>query len=295
MSLPTVAILAPGDMGHAVGAILRGRGVRVVTNLTGRSAASVGRAQRAGFEAIADDVALVSAADLFLSIVPPAEARSVARRAAAAARAAGTTLAYVDCNAISPDTARDIGIIVEAAGLAYIDAGIIGPPPKAGETKTRFYASGREAAAFAALGEHGLDIRVIDATIGSASGLKMCYAALTKGFQALLTQSFVAAHHLGLTDALRSELALSRPQALADADRGLPQIPGKAYRWIAEMDEIAATFAGSGLSPATFRSIAEIYQFVAGAAGRPIASADEYAAALASLAAPDPARPRAAD
>jgi 3-hydroxyisobutyrate dehydrogenase-like beta-hydroxyacid dehydrogenase len=292
MSLPIVAILAPGDMGHAVGAMLRQHGVRVITNLAGRSPASAERAAKAGFEAMADDVALVRAADLVLSIVPPAEARDVARRIAGAARGGGTSFTYVDCNAVSPDTARDIGVVVEAAGLAYVDAGIIGPPPKPGETKTRFYAAGRDAPAFARLAQYGLDIRVLDGATGSASGLKMCYAALSKGFLALLTQSLVTAHHLGLAGALRDELALSRPQALAEAERGLPQIPGKAYRWIAEMEEIAATFAAAGLSPDPFRSIAEVYRFATRVAGRPIATADDYAAALA--AAPAPA-PRAAD
>jgi hypothetical protein len=198
---------------------------------------------------------------------------------------------------VAPDTARDIGVIVEAAGLTYVDAGIIGPPPKPGETKTRFYASGAQAPAFARLAQYGHDIREVDATIGSASGLKMCYAALSKGFLALLTQSLVTARHLGVAGALRDELALSRPHVLAEADRGLPQIPGKAHRWIAEMDEIAATFAAAGLSPAAFRAMAEIYQFVSGAAGRPIVTAEDYAAALeAAAAAARPARrPTAAD
>lgn len=294
MSLPTVAILAPGDMGHAVGAVLRRHGVRVTTNLAGRSAASGERATRAGLEILADDVALVVDADIFLSIVPPAEALAVARRVAAAARAGGAQFTYVDCNAVSPDTARDIGVIVEAAGLAYVDAGIIGPPPKPGESKTRFYAAGPHAASFMQLADRGLDIRIVDGQIGSASALKMCYAALSKGFLALLTQSLVAARHLGIAESLRSELALSRPHVLAEAERGLPQIPGKAYRWIAEMEEIAATFAGAGLSPASFRAIADVYQFVATVSGQPVKTVEDYAAALQAAAAA-PSQPTAAD
>lgn len=294
MSLPTVAIVAPGDMGHAVGAILRQHGVRVTTNLAGRTAASGERARRAGMEVLADDVALIADADIFLSIVPPAEALAVARRAAAAARAGSAQFTYVDCNAVSPDTARDIGVIVEAAGLMYVDAGIVGPPPKPGESKTRFYASGPHAASFMQLAKHGLDIRIVDAQIGSASALKMCYAALSKGLLALLTQSLVTARHFGVAKALHDELSLSRPHVLAEAERGLPQIPGKAYRWIAEMEEIAATFAGAGLSPAAFRSIADVYQFVATVSGQPIKSVEEYAAALQAAAA-SPPRSTAAD
>jgi 3-hydroxyisobutyrate dehydrogenase-like beta-hydroxyacid dehydrogenase len=283
MAVPTVAILAPGDMGHATGAVLRRGGVRVITNLAGRSSRTADFAKTAGIEPVADDQILVRDADILLSIAPPGEAVGIARRIAAALAATKATLLYVDCNAISPDTSREIGAIVSEAGAVYVDAGIIGPPPKPGENRTRFYVAGPQAAAAAAaaLGAYGLDIRIVDGGIGAASALKMCYAATTKGMQALATQALVAAETLGVTDALRAEFAISRANFLAEIESGLPKVPAKAYRWVAEMEEIAATFAGVGLGPEVFEGIAEIYRLVADSA-RHSRTVEDYVSALSA-------------
>jgi L-threonate 2-dehydrogenase len=150
---PTIAIMSPGDMGHAVGGVLRDAGLRVISQLNGRSERTRGLAARAGIEAVADDAALVREADMLLSILVPAAATALAERIARAVRRSGGALLYADCNAIAPQTARHIAEIVEGAGARFVDAGIIGPPPKPGASSTRFYASGPEAATFARLGE----------------------------------------------------------------------------------------------------------------------------------------------
>lgn len=262
MTPPTVAILAPGDMGHAVGRVLVEHGARVVTVLAGRSARTAGLAAKAGIADLADDRALVEAADIVLSILPPDRAVALAERVAAALRAAARKTVFVDCNAVAPATARHIARIVESAGAAFVDAGIIGPPPRTGAAATRFYASGAEAARFAALGAHGLDIRVIGAEPGQASALKMCYAAMTKGVTAIQTEAMVAGRALGVEAALFDELKLSQAAMLKRAETAVPEMPPKAYRWIGEMEEIAATFGAVGLTPRLFEGVAEIYRFV---------------------------------
>src|SRR5215475_269851 len=139
-----VAIIAPGEMGSAVAARLSERGVRVTTSLAGRSAASTARAQRAHMVPVADDDALVDGADFFFSICPPGEAVALAQRLAPALTGAQKKPIYVDCNAISPATALEIGEVLALTGCQYVDAGIIGPPPQAkpSGTGTRFYVSG---------------------------------------------------------------------------------------------------------------------------------------------------------
>ena len=171
---PTIAIMFPGDMGHAVGSVLRRGGLRVITRIDGRSERTRALAARAGIEGVADDAALLRQADVVLSILVPAAAPTLAERIARAVRASGATPLYVDCNAIAPQTTRRIAEIIEGAGARFVDAGIIGPPPKPGAASTRFYASGREAAAFARLGEFGLDVRVVGDEPGQASAVKMC-------------------------------------------------------------------------------------------------------------------------
>jgi 3-hydroxyisobutyrate dehydrogenase-like beta-hydroxyacid dehydrogenase len=190
---PTIAIMSPGDMGHAVGAVLREGGLRVISALDGRSRRTRTLATRAGIEQVADDAALAREADMLLSIVVPSEAITLAERIAGALRRTGAAPLYVDCNAIAPQTVRHVAGVVEAAGGRFVDAGIIGPPPKPGGSSTRFYASGRDAAAFARLRDFGLDVRVVGDQPGQASALKMCYAALTKGTTALMTELAIAA------------------------------------------------------------------------------------------------------
>jgi len=263
MSSMAVAIVAPGEMGHAVGATLRAHGARVTTCLSGRGERSRARAQQAGMEIVAEDTDLIRGTDLFLSIVPPAAAAGLAERIADAMGRAGAAPPYVDCNAISPATAGAVGRTIAVAGALFIDAGIIGGPPKPGSPGPRFYTSGPDVQAFSRLRDFGLDIRPIGPTIGQASAMKMSYAALTKGLAALGTELLVAGRLAGVSDALAAELTASQPQLLQWLTKQLPAFPPKAHRWVAEMEEIADTFASHGLPDATLKGAAEFYDLVA--------------------------------
>jgi 3-hydroxyisobutyrate dehydrogenase-like beta-hydroxyacid dehydrogenase len=264
MRVETVAIMAPGDMGHAVAKVLAAGDLRVITCLAGRSARTRALAATAGVEDVGDDRTLVREADMLLSILVPARAQDLALRLAPALQAAGKGLLYVDCNAIAPETARRIGEIVEAAGGCFVDAGIIGPPPRPGASGTRFYASGTAAQDLAALGAFGLDVRIVGERPGDASAVKMCYAALTKGTTAIMTELLVAAERLGVGDALRAELDHSQGAMVERMGKSVPAMVPKAHRWVGEMEEIARTFAGVGLTPLTFEGAAALYAFIAG-------------------------------
>jgi L-threonate 2-dehydrogenase len=262
--------MSPGDMGHAIGATLRhGGGLRVITCLAGRSPRTRALAAAAGIEDTGSDDALVREADVLLSVLVPAEALALAERLAPAIRATAQSredsrpLVYADLNAIAPQTARRIGEVVTGAGARFVDGGIIGGPPQPGASSPRIYLSGPDAPALAALGNHGLDVRCMGGDIGQASGLKMCYAALTKGLTALGTELLTAARALGLSDALRAELESSQSGVLRQLERGVPGMPPKAYRWVGEMEEIAATFGALGLTPRMLLGAADLYRFVA--------------------------------
>jgi 3-hydroxyisobutyrate dehydrogenase-like beta-hydroxyacid dehydrogenase len=266
MAIETVAIMAPGDMGHAVAAVLKAGGLRMITCLAGRSARTRALAERAGIVDVGDDRRLVAEADALLSILVPSCALELAERLAPALRASGQGLLYADCNAIAPSTACRDGALVEAAGGRFVDAGIIGPPPRLGAAGTRFYASGAAAEDFAAFGAYGLDVRVVGGRAGDASAVKMCYAALTKGTTAIMTELLVAAARLGVSDALRAELELSQSAMVERMQKSVPAMVPKAHRWVGEMEEIARTFADVGLTPATFEGAAALYAFTAGTA-----------------------------
>lgn len=257
--LRTIGVQSPGDMGHGVGAFLRSRDFRVVTALEARSPASRARAERAGLEDVGSLDALVGEADLVLSIVPPSVAPVLAGECAAAMRRTGHTPLYADCNAVSPQTVREIEKELAGAAAPFVDGGIIGAAPAEGRPATRLYVSGPRAAELEVLAGEGdqgaLDVRTLGPEIGSASGLKMVYAALTKGTMTLQTAVLVAAERLGLLAELERELDESQPQARAQMRR-IAFLPADSARWIGEMQEIAATFRGAG-APAGFHEGAE--------------------------------------
>ena len=219
---PTIAIMSPGDMGHAVAAVLRQGGLRVISQLDGRSQRTRALAERAGIEEVADDDH-PGARSRDRPVDPGAGASDRARRADRPARSLRVARGRSTSTATRSrqQTTRQIAEIIEGAGARFVDAGIIGPPPKPGASSTRFYASGRDAAAFARLGDFGLDVRVVGDQPGQASALKMCYAALTKGTTALMTQLSVAAARLGVSEALSAEFAAEPAgDARAHAARG---------------------------------------------------------------------------
>ncbi|MDE2007001.1 MAG: NAD(P)-dependent oxidoreductase, partial [Rhodospirillales bacterium] len=229
---PIVAVIAPGAMGSAVATCLAARGVEIRTSLAGRSDASRARARRAGMIAV-DDAAL-AASDFVLSIVPPGEAIALAERLAPALRAAKRKPVYVDCNAIAPATAARVAAVIAPTGAAFVDGGIIGPPPTPGSGGTRLYLSGPEAHRAAMLGEWGIGVKLLDGPIGFASAMKLSYAGITKGFTALATMMALAARRAGTEAALHAELAQSQPHLLTWLTRQVPKMPDKAYRWVAE-------------------------------------------------------------
>lgn len=261
MSIETVGILSPGDMGHSVGAVLKANGIRAVTALDGRSARTHELAAAAGIEDLGTLERLVPEADAILSIVVPAAARQIAREVAEALRATGATLLYADCNAVAPSTARDVASIISAVGGRVADAGIIGPPPN--RPGNRFYTSGPGAEELVTLSQHGLDVRLLPGDIGQASGLKICYAALTKGLQALGLELLVAAEAMGLHDALATEQAETMSAVRGYLERITPTMPPKAHRWVGEMEEIAQAFADLGMTPRLFQGVADMYRMVA--------------------------------
>src|SRR5476651_1592323 len=231
---PIVAVIAPGMMGSAVATRLTASGVRVRTSLTGRSAATIARAKAAGM-IDATDAQLVEA-DFILSIVPPGEALALAERLAPAMRDANRKPVYVDCNAVSPGTVMRIDRVVTESGAAFVDGGIIGPPPEPDSSWTRIYLSGPDAERVAVLQQFGLSTRVQPGPVGAASAMKMSYAGITKGFTALGATMMLAAMRAGTADALVAEMTVSQPVLLKWLTNQMPKMHSKAYRWVAEME-----------------------------------------------------------
>jgi 3-hydroxyisobutyrate dehydrogenase-like beta-hydroxyacid dehydrogenase len=243
----TVAVLHPGRMGAAVGALLVGAGIDVRWLPAGRGPGTWRRAEDAGLGAV-DDLA---GCDVVLSICPPAAAIDTAREVA------GFGGLYVDANAISPATAARVRDLVEDGGAAYVDGGIIGGPPT--EPGTRLYLSGPRALEVVALFDGtALDARVVDGDC-AASALKMAYAAWSKISAALVLGIEATAREHGVAEALHEEWRLS---GLDLADRlasGERAARAKGWRWVDEMRQIAATFDTAGQPEGFGAAAAEVF------------------------------------
>lgn len=255
----TIAMLHPGEMGAATGAGLVARGHRVLWASADRSAATRKRSEDAGLEDAETLARAVQAADIVFSVCPPHAALDQARAVAAC----GFGGIYVDANAVSPETTRAVGRVVEAAGASYVDAGIIGPPPLPGAS-VRLYLCGNKAANIAALFEGCImQAIVIEGAVGAASALKVCFAAWNKGATALLAGIRALAEQEGVSAALLAEWSISLPE-IPKRSEVVTVSARKAWRWIAEMEEIAASFEAAGLPSGFHLAAADIYRRLEG-------------------------------
>ncbi len=259
----TIAILSPGDMGHAVGRLLREHEVKVLTCLEGRSPRTRSLSEQAGIIDVPTMEELVVQSDLILSITVSEAVPRLCQQVADAVAATGTSLLFAECNAIAPQLSQRMESVINATGNRYVDASIIGCPPRNGSSP-RFYVSGPHAKEMEGLIDRGLDVRVIGPDTGQASGIKMCYAAMTKGSAALFTELLMAAEMMGLSKELLAEFQSSQPAFHQRMEGWLPGLPAKANRWVSEMQEIEATFDGLGLTPLIFQGVADMYRLVGG-------------------------------
>jgi L-threonate 2-dehydrogenase len=279
-----VAIIAPGAMGAGVGKRLTSHGVRVLTALAGRSEATAARAREAGMAAAGDEE--IAAADFILSILPPGDALALAQRFAPVLVASNAKPVYVDCNAVNPATVERVAAAIAPTGCSFVDAGIIGAPPKGNDAGPRFYASGAAAPRFAALRQYGLDVRVLEGPPSAASALKMSYAGITKGTQAIGAAMMLAAMRAGSAAALFDELSFSQKEMLAQFKQQLPMMPAKAYRWVAEMREIAGFVGDDPAAHELYEGAAHFYERIAedfSADQKAVAALKEFLAKASSV------------
>jgi 3-hydroxyisobutyrate dehydrogenase-like beta-hydroxyacid dehydrogenase len=246
-------------MGEGVGASIKGQGFDVITVLAGRSDETRMRAQRGGFRDVPDLEALVSEADLVISIMPPERAEAIAADVTAAMKATGRTPPFADMNAIAPTTAQRIAAGIVDAGADYIDGGIIGWPPLKSEALTKLYVSGPQAGLMDVLDGNGKKVIQLGDEIGRASAVKMIYASVTKGTDSLLTAAYTAAEALGIREVLEREW---QGDVLDRMARRVPALPADAGRWIGEMEQIAETYASIGVTANYHKGAAEMYRLL---------------------------------
>jgi 3-hydroxyisobutyrate dehydrogenase-like beta-hydroxyacid dehydrogenase len=257
---PVIGLLHPGEMGAAVGRCLTAAGYEVLWASESRGPQTAARARAAGLTDAGTPAEVADRADVIFSICPPHAALDVAWAVQ------GFGGFFVDANAISPATAREVALMVEEGGATYIDGGIIGMPPPPSPSPvtdggTRLYLSGDEAHAVRGLFDGtSVDVRVLGSGLWAASTIKMAYAAWTKGTAALLLESRALARADGVEDALLAEWTISQPSLADRSRRAADSAATKGWRWVAEMEEIAASMAAAGLPDGFHQAAAEIFR-----------------------------------
>ncbi|KAL0938984.1 uncharacterized protein CTRU02_205593 [Colletotrichum truncatum] len=294
-----IGVISIGDMGVGIAKLLIAKGFQVATNCKGRSEDTIQRARDAKVELIDSDFDLASQCAAILSVVPPRDAEATAQRIIDAldGTSRSVPLYFVDMNAVAPSTCKSIADLFSRSRVpaVFIDACIIGAPPRprsapnagtnlsssAPQTDDNddwsvpgmpmsgphnladFPISSGETESLGARLSAVLGGKHISPEIGAASGLKMCFASMSKGFTAIATQAFTTASRIGVLDHLREELSTRLPAYLQFAEKGVVTMPPKAYRWVREMEEISKTHAEEGgFGPELFLGAAGVYKAV---------------------------------
>jgi 3-hydroxyisobutyrate dehydrogenase-like beta-hydroxyacid dehydrogenase len=251
-----VGVLHPGEMGAAIAAALRRRGTELLWASSGRSEATARRAADADLSDAGSVTELVERSDVIVSVCPPHAAVGVARSIQ------GFDGIYVDANAVSPSTAREIAGVIEAEGGRFVDGGIVGPPPSRARS-TRMYLSGPSAQSVADLfARTRVETPIVSDQVGAASAVKMAYAAWSKGTAAMLLAIRALARAEGIEDVLVDEWRVSIPELPKQSMRAARSAGAKGWRWTGEMEEIAATFASADQPDGFHLAAAEVFRRV---------------------------------
>ncbi len=254
-----LGILYPGNMGISIAASAQNSNCEVHWASEGRSIRTRERAKEFDLRDTNTLANLCDTCSAIVSVCPPHAAEEVAEQVLAC----GFTGLYLDANAISPQRAVRIGEKMTAAGVMFVDGGIIGGP--AWEPgRTWLYLSGRQAQEMASCFSAGpLETDVIGEAVGKASALKMCYAAWTKGSTALLCAILGAAESLEVWEELRRQWERNWPGFADQSANRVRQVTAKAWRFAGEMDEISATFEEAGVPGGFHAAAADLYRRMA--------------------------------
>jgi L-threonate 2-dehydrogenase len=279
--MTAIAVVSMGEMGSGIAGLLVENGARVLTSLEGRSAASLRRADAAGVENL-DDAEMIEQAELVLSIVPPSAAGTTAERFLPLIKRSKGKPMFLECNAIAPQTVLALSKPFAEQSLRFGDAAILGLSPKIRGTSPRFYMSGPVQPEADLLCSFGLDTIVLSGALGDASALKMAYAGINKGFQAIGTAMILGATRNGAADSLIAELQDSQPEFYVWLSKRLPAMYSKAYRWDDEMREIAKFLEPERGAVGMLTGAADLYNHIAtefreGAGSEIISAIDRFA------------------
>ncbi|MDF1594402.1 MAG: NAD(P)-binding domain-containing protein [Desulfobacterales bacterium] len=228
MSKLNIGILHPGQMGISIAASAQNTGHTVYWASEGRSRHTLARAEKFNLLDTYNLKKLCETCSFIISVCPPHAAEDVANNVSSC----GFNGFYIDANAISPQRAIRIGQKMAAAGISFVDGGIIGPPAW-NPGKTWIYLSGNDASVVASCFSAGpLETVVMGEKVGKASALKMCFAAYSKGTRALLCAILAVADLYGARGELQQQWSRNDSDFSEKAVEKVKGATAKAWRYI---------------------------------------------------------------
>lgn len=206
-----VGLIGYGEVGRILAEDLGAQGVTVLA-FDRKQHLPEGDAQRQALEQHAqhhgvalqpDAAALAAASDLVISAVTASQTECAAQAAAPGLQA---DTWFLDFNSASPGAKQRAAAVVEAAHARYVEAAVMTSVPPY-RIRVPMLLGGAHAAELAAcIGSLGFDARVASDRLGVASATKMCRSVMIKGLEALVVESFTAARHYGVEDAVLASL-----------------------------------------------------------------------------------------
>jgi 3-hydroxyisobutyrate dehydrogenase len=262
-----IGLVGYGEVGRILAEDLRAKGLTVsACDLKLGQAESAGplmdHARQHGVQLTASHRELAGRSDLVISAVTASQAVPAAQ---ACAQGLKPGSAFLDVNSASPRAKQRAAQLVHAAGGRYVEGAVMTSVPPY-RSQVPLLLGGPHAAAMAPLlNQLGFAAQVASDQLGVASATKMCRSVMIKGLEAMVIESFTAARHYGVEDAVIASLRETFPgidwekQAAYFFQRAIEH----GRRRSEEVREVAITVKEAGLTPWSAAGTAERQAWVA--------------------------------
>ena len=261
-----VALIGFGEVGRILAEDLRAQGVEVCAfdlKLRGEAGEPMREhALRLGVRLEAGHAQAVAGADLVISAVTASQAVPVAQDCAPGLKPGAF---FLDFNSASPGAKIRAAALVDGAGGRYVEGAVMTSVPPY-RIRVPLLLGGPHAPALQPrLNALGFDAKVASETLGVASATKMCRSVMIKGLEAMVIESFTAARHYGVEDAVIASLRETFPGIDWEKQGAyfFQRVIEHGRRRSEEVREVAQTVREAGLEPWSAAGTAERQAWVA--------------------------------
>ena len=255
-----IGLVGYGEVGRILAEDLRAQGIAVATHdLKLDTEAGAPLREHAASHGVAlagSHAALAAQSDFIVSAVTASQTVAVAEACAPAIRRGSF---FLDFNSASPGAKQRAAALIDGAGGRYVEGAVMTSIPPY-RIKVPLLLGGASAAELAPLiNELGFVSKVASERLGVASATKMCRSVMIKGLEAMVIESFTAARHYGVEDAVIASLRETFPGIDWEKQAAyfFQRVIEHGRRRSEEVREVAETVRDAGLTPWSASGTAE--------------------------------------